>query len=463
MRKVLMITYSFPPMSVVGVYRTLKFCKFLPEFGWEPVILTVERGKDWAYDESLLSDLPPGMKTHRTRTFEPLIAYENFRERRRKRSGIAQGGAGGNQTQADGKGLLSRVRSGVAGWLSTPDKQAFWLPFALTRGRRILREEGIDLIYTSSPPHSTHLIGYSLKKLSGLPWVADFRAPWTLNEYFGEKPTSRRMKQSEAYLERLVVNGCHHLIANSHAEAEAHRSSFKHLPSSKFSAIVNGYDPDDFQGLQPQDPSKFTITHLGSFYGRRQPIDFLRGLGVFLKRNPEAEERLKVLLVGNIAEQTSNELREFNLSGVVECQPHRPQRHALSLILSSHLLLLILGHERRGAGVIPAKLFEYLFTGRPILALISEGETAEIIRSHDAGKVITSPDADEIARGIQQYYEAYLKGATLQSGAGPLEIEKYHRRHLTAELAEIFDRLVSCPPAGEIQRRRSREAAYRSI
>jgi glycosyltransferase involved in cell wall biosynthesis len=462
MKKVLMITYAFPPMSVVGVYRTLKFCKFLPEFGWEPVVLTVSKGKDWAYDESLLADIPPGMRIHRTRTFEPLIRYESFRQRRRKGAGNSRDRRRQDPLQKESKSILQRMRLHVAGWLSTPDKQAFWFPFALSAGRNILRQEGIDLIYTSSPPHSTHLIGYFLKRFSGLPWVADFRDPWTLNEYFQEKPTTTRMKQLEAYLERLVINGCDHLVANTRSVAEAFRGRFDHLAPLRVSVIPNGYDPEDFQGLEPHNFEKFTITHLGSFYGRRQPIEFLKGLRLFLKRHPEAKQRLKVLFVGNIEEKILNRIREHDLLEVVECRPHEPQRQALRLALSSHLLLLILGHDPKAAAIIPAKLFEYLFSGKPILALVSEGETAELIRSHDAGTVITSPDVEEIGRSLQQYYEGYLKGDRFYSRSNSREMERYHRRHLTAELAEIFDRLVSRQSAGVIQRRRSLERAYGS-
>jgi len=462
MKKVLVITYAFPPMSVVGVYRTLKFCKFLPEFGWEPVVLTVKRGKDWAYDESLLAGLSPGMRIHRTRTFEPLIRYESFQQRRRKAAGDPQDHCRRDPFQGESKSILQRMRFHIAGWLSTPDKQAFWLPFALTEGRKTVREEEIDLIYTSSPPHSTHLIGYFLKRFSGLPWVADFRDPWTLNEYFQEKPTTPRMKQLEAYLEGLVVNGCDHLIANTRSVAEAFRGKFNDLAPFRVSVIPNGYDPEDFQGLEPHNFEKFTVTHLGSLYGRRQPIGFLKGLSFFLQRHPEAKERLKVLFVGNIEEETLRQMREFDLADIVECKPHEPHRQALRLAFSSHLLLLILGHDPRGAAIIPAKLFEYLFTGKPILALVSEGETAEMIRSHDAGTVITSSDVEEIGLGIQQYYEGHLKGNRFQSRSNSREIEKYHRRHLTAELAEIFDSLVSGQSAGEVQPRRSLETAYGS-
>jgi hypothetical protein len=174
-KKALMISYAFPPMSVVGVYRTLKFCKFLPEFGWQPVVLTVRRAKDWAYDESLLSDLPPETKVYRTISFEPLSTYESLQGRIRK-SSLHTGETPSVTVSTEARrSLPRRVRSYLAGWLSTPDKKTFWLPFALARGRGIIKDEKIDLVYTSSPPHSTHLVGHGLSKLCDLPWVADVR------------------------------------------------------------------------------------------------------------------------------------------------------------------------------------------------------------------------------------------------------------------------------------------------
>jgi len=244
--------------------------------------------------------------------------------------------------------------------------------------------------------------------------------------------------------------------------AEAFRWKFNHLPLSRISTIPNGYDPEDFQGLEPHNFEEFTITHLGSLYGRRQPIEFLKGLRLFLQRHPEAKQRLGVLFVGNIEEKILERMREFDLSEVVECRPHQPRRQALSLALSSHLLLLILGHDPKAAGIIPAKLFEYLFTGKPILALVSEGETAEVIRSHNAGRVITSPDAEKIALSIQHYFDDYLRGNQIQRRVKSAGIGKYNRQQLTSELAEIFDRLVCRRPAGEVQRRRSLETAYGS-
>lgn len=460
MKKVLMISYAFPPMSVVGVYRTLKFCKFLPEFGWEPVVLTVRRGEDWAYDESLSSDLPPETKVYRTISFEPLSTYESLQRRMRKpplHTGETPRVTVSTEVR---KSLPQRVRSYLAGWLQTPDKQTFWFPFALARGRGVIRDEEIDLIYTSSPPHSTHLIGRGLSKLCDLPWVADFRDPWTLNEYFHEKPTTPRMKEVESYLEKLVVNRCDHLIANTDSVLQSFKWKYNHLPKNKFSAIPNGYDPDDFAGLQPYDWDKFTVVHLGSFYGRRHPVDFLEGLKLFLQRYPAARERLRVLFIGNIETEILSQVQAFNLSEVVECRPHQPHREALRLALSSHLLLLILGHDHRSAGILPAKLFEYLYTNKPILALISEGEVATVIRSLRAGAAITSPDTAEIASAIERYYDGYLRGTPTLDHARSAGIEGYHRYHLTEKLADIFDSLICQQPLEGAPRRRSLEVTY---
>lgn len=441
-----MISYCYPPMAVVGVYRTLKFVKYLREFGWDPIILTLSNPSDYAFNPELFKDIPSDLKVYRTRLVAPMQSWENWSAQRRKNVSappVAEPKVQASQAAATAgatPGLLARIKRHIFAAMSTPDKDAGWLLTALPRTLRLIRSEKVDCLYTSTPPHSAHLIGLYAKKLSGLPFVADFRAPWTQNEYFDEMKPVPWQKRLEERLELSVHRGADIVISNSTWEGEGYRRKYAPLVGEKFFPILNGYDPDDFDPRGSMTYDKFTIVYIGSLYKRRAPDVFLKGLAQFLDRQPEARERTTALFIGprdNTLRSLSEQLR---VNDVIQTIDFLPQSEAYKYLFGAHVLLMILGFDQRGKGVIPAKIFEYLPVGRPILALIPEGETAEMVRKYDAGTIVTSPDIEKVAAALGQYYADYKKSGVVVPQIRI--IEEYTRRSQTKQFAELLDLAV---------------------
>ncbi len=441
-----MISYCYPPMAVVGVYRTLKFVKYLREFGWDPIILTLSNPSDYAFNPELFKDIPKDLKVYRTRLIAPLQSWENWSARRRKsgsvpplaepKEQISQASA----TASSAPGLLARFKRHIFAAMSTPDKDAGWLLTALPKTLRLIRAENVDCLYTSTPPHSAHLIGLYAKKLSGLPFVADFRAPWTQNEYFDEMKSVPWQKRLEEKLELSVHRGADVVISNSTWEGEGYRRKYAPVVGEKFVPILNGYDPDDFDPSGSVAYDRFTIVYIGSLYKRRAPDVFLKGLARFLDGQPEARHRTTALFIGPKDNTLRSLAEQLGINDVIQTIDFLPQSEAYKYLFGAHVLLMILGFDQRGKGVIPAKIFEYIPVGRPILALIPEGETAEMVRKYDAGTIITSPDIDQVATALGRYYADYLRNGVVVPQIRI--IEEYTRRSQTKQFAELLDLAV---------------------
>jgi glycosyltransferase involved in cell wall biosynthesis len=435
-------------MAVVGVYRTIKFVKYLREFGWEPIILTLSNPSDYAFNPELFKDIPRDVKVYRSHMIAPLETWEKWRAKDNAghvavaiQESVLRP-IGERERNASRPGLLSRIKRNIFAGLSTPDKCTGWALTALPKTLSIVRKEKVDCLYTSTPPHSAHLIGLWAKKFTGRPFVADFRAPWTQNEYFDDVKTLPWQKRLEERMELAVQKSAEIVISNSTWEGDGYRRKYGSLVGGdKFYPILNGYDPDDFDPTGAIEYDKFTIVYIGSLYKRRSPELFLEGLRKFLDANPEARGRTKALFIGPGDGVLRAYASQYGVNNHIESIEFLPQHEAYKYLYGAHVLLMILGFDSRGKGVIPAKIFEYLPTGRPVLALIPEGETAEMMRKYNAGTIITSPDVDQVVRGIETSYQAYRQNPRVIPGVKV--IEEYTRRHQTGQLAELLDRAVA--------------------
>jgi glycosyltransferase involved in cell wall biosynthesis len=379
--------------------------------------------------------------------FAPLDAWEKWR--RKDDSGdiavAVQESAlrpnGEQKRNASRAGLLPRIKRNIVAGLSTPDKCTGWILTALPKALSIVRKEKIDCLYTSTPPHSAHLIGLLAKKFSGRPFVADFRAPWTQNEYFDDVKIIPWQKRLEERMELAIHRSAEIVISNSTWEGDGYRRKYGPLVGEdKFYPILNGYDPDDFDPTGAVEYDKFTIVYIGSLYKRRSPEPFLEGFRKFLDAHPGAKGHTKALFIGPGDGVLRAFATQYGVSDHIESVEFLPQNEAYKYLYGAHVLLMILGFDSRGKGVIPAKIFEYLPTGRPVLALIPEGETAEMMRKYDAGTIITTPDVDQVVHGIETYYQAYQQNPKVIPRVKV--IDEYTRRHQTSQFAELLDRAV---------------------
>lgn len=431
----LIITYAFPPAGYAGVYRTLKYCKYLPECGWIPLVLTV-RGEDVTFhDESLLTQVPAGVKVYRTRDGDPLKWLARRGNGRVKQPVGALGGEVGGQGKRR-KRSRNWVKERILHFLTTPDAHKFWIPFALGKGIRILLREKIDLLYCSSPPHSSLIIPFVLSKLFRKRYVLDLRDPWGRAE--DNQKGRRRRGDLEKRLKDRVLNQAAKIITVSRGMQEDLARQYPHL-QEKITWISNGYDADDWSADSPEGRRKdgqFVMTFIGTIY-EGAAEEFFAALGELVTEHEGIQERMEVNLVGDLPLAYAKGNLKPELKGMVRYWGFQPHARALRMMRESDLLLILLGGHRFSPLVITAKVFEYLASGKPILAVSPPGELGEILRRSGLGVRVAPGETGELKRTIWEVYQRKAKG-----GGGPRPdweyIKRFEGKNLARQLAEVL-------------------------
>jgi len=409
MKKVLVIAYHYPPLGGGGVFRTLKFTKYLPRFGFKPYVLTVKNAMYPTRDPTLLEDIPPEVRTIRTFSLERKLFLLPFYALRT-----------------------------TPKWIFIPDINVGWLPFAVRRGEKIIKKENIDVIYATAPIYTSLLIGCLLKRKTGKPLVIDFRDPWTQN-VFTKYPT-RLHKKIEEKLEKYVLRTADHIIANTESMRLKLIEKYPFI-KGKCTSITNGFDLEDFKGLtRSTQREKFTITYTGYLYGLRTGKYFLIALKELVKEKKEMEGKIQVLFAGPPSKQVADLVNELELQNVVRLLGYVSHQETLKLMVNADALLLIIApeeacNEKTGPLMIPGKVFEYLGAKRSILALIPQGVAADLIRSTKAGIIIPPKDVNSIKQAIFKLFQDWERGGlgTIQS-----DVSEYDRKVLTEKLANVF-------------------------
>jgi len=416
-KKVLMLMYSFPPTGGPGVQRNAKFIKYIRDFNWEPIVFTRKTGNMPIRDDSLVPDIPADIKVIRTSSWE-LTEFQGI-------------------LQFPGK-FISRK-------LLIPDGQRLWQMFGNSKAAGIMHNEKPNLLYTSSLPYSAHLAGLRLKKLyPSIPWVADFRDEWTNNPYLLDRPHNRIRMGIERSMEKRVLAEADYLITNTPVMMD---NFIKLNPNLKladnFSVIPNGYDEDDFKpflGITPSN-SKFTITYTGGFYGRRKPDYFFHALSKLIMDKVIDKHKIKVDLIGYYNKNYMDEcIGRYELQNIVNTLPYMRHDECILKMMQSDALLLIEGAGPNAEAFYTGKVFEYMYTGRPIIAAVPvNGSAASIIRDTRTGFVSDSLDISGIAENISSLYKSWLNNKSTEMDINHELVSKFSRRELTRKLAEIFD------------------------
>lgn len=442
MKRVLLVTYYFPPLGGGGIPRALKLAKYLPAFGWEPHVLTVRDGIWSAADVSPLAELPPRVTIHRA----PMLMPGRLLRR------AIQGASGAQAVTEDrpapeqpsfrehAKEVFRRIAY-------VPDEFVGWLPFALRMAKRIVREKKIDALISTSPPHTAHLIGRAIGKATGLPWVADFRDPWTRNPSFRHGGGLRGLVEER--LERSVLRRATRIVTVTEPHREEiiteHRNT---LDPRRVLMIPNGFDPEDFEGgtlpasLAP-DPGIFRVVYTGGWFDHRSPRTFFEALALY--RATPGLPPIEAVFAGTAQAELSAEAERLGVSALVRCVGYLPLRACCALQRSADALLLIVNARGRGVTQIPGKTFQYLGAGRPVLALSPQGIVADLVRKTGAGRVVDPDDAGGVASALVDMARA--KSAGMPShGADPRALVPYTRRAIAERYAALLDK-VSHPRA----------------
>ena len=418
-KKVLIITYYWPPAGGPGVQRVLKFAKYLPEFGWEPIILTIKNGDFHAIDESLLKEIPPGIKVYKAGGFSVLDLYKKIKGQKKNINSF-------ELTRKDG-GLSFKIAKWIRANLFIPDARNGWNKSAVRLGEKIIKEEKPSLIFTSSPPHSLQLIGYKLRKKTSIKWVADFRDPWTDAFWDKELPRLKIFQKYNKYLEQKVIKSADKLITVS--------SGFSDLllknSNKKFNLLFNGYDESDFQNIKKRPSKKFRITYVGSIANSQNPSNFFEALD---KLPHDIKQLIDVNFYGRFDSYVIKSSEEHG--GIVNFNDYIPHSEATIKITNSELLLLLI--PQNSAGIITGKLYEYLATYNYILTIAPhENEIRTILEKCNAGS--THNYSDNLSQILIQQINNWKNDVTNKTNKK--EIIKFSRRNITEELATIFNSL----------------------
>ncbi len=423
MRKVLVITYYWPPAGGPGVQRWLKFVKYLRDFGIEPVLFIPENPHYPMLDDTFSQDVPTDIKIYKHKIKEPYRIASLFSSKKTKRisSGIIQ---------TKNQSFIEKVLLWVRGNLFIPDARKFWVKPSVNFLKDVLAKEGIDTIITTGPPHSVHLIGYYLKQGKPVHWVADFRDPWTTIGYHKKLKLTKSAEKKHKLLEAKVLHTADKIIVTSSTT----KKEFENITGQPIKVITNGFDrellTDD--GLD----SKFTISHIGSLLSGRNPVKFWSVLAQMVDEFPAFKEALRLQFIGVVSDEILSTIKEVGLQDFIEVIGYVSHQEALVYQRKSQVLLLVEIDSQETIGIIPGKLFEYMAAKRPILGIGPKNWDVEsIVEETKTGYIFEHSDDIELKNVILRWFENYQKG---QLNIIADNIEQFSRRELTRKLAEYI-------------------------
>ena len=437
MKRVLIISYYWPPTGGSGVQRWVKFAKYLPSEGWQPVIYTPENPEQLAIDESLAAEIPAEVEVIKTRIVEP---YEIYKKLLRK-SGHSKEAVEVNPVNAQNKSFLQKVAMWVRGNLFRPDPRCMWIGPSVRFLKKYLKEHPVDLIVSTGPPQSMHLIGRRLALETGLPWIADFRDPWTKIFYFKHLSMTHSTERWHKKMEKKVLDDTSVVVAVSPLVQQ----EFQAMTSTRVELITNGFDECDFAAepcheAEGGSDNEFCITHTGLFAADGNPTVLWEVLAEKCASDNAFRKALKIKLIGKTDESILTALNEAGLSECVKNIGYLPHSEAVEQQRNASLLILPLRKEPEYKAVLPGKLFEYLASRRPVLGIgQKDGAMAMILNETKTGVVLDWEDREAIACHIDSCWEKHLAGKLVTDGA---DISQFTRRRLTRRMAQLFDSLT---------------------
>jgi glycosyltransferase involved in cell wall biosynthesis len=430
-RRILIFAYFFPPLGGAGVQRIVKFAKYLPTFGWRPTVVTVRARDYWMIDESLASELGDAVTVVRTGSLTGLGLLRRLAPRE----------AGGRGAARRSAGRIRALRR-IAAWTLLPDSYVGWLPFAVRAGRRLIERGRVDAILTTSSPDSAHLIGRQLTRRYRLPWIADFRDPWTRRLSF-DPPTAWHRARQVAW-ERSVLAEAARVTVTSPETRRDYLERYPALEPQKIRVITNGFDEEDFAPLRGVAPprERMEILHAGQLNPERPARPFLEALRLFFERQPAARERVRVRFIGPFYERDREDATRFGLAGQVGFQSGMRHGEIVGALCASHLLLLMEQDSERGGLILPGKIFEYLRARRPILGLLPHGAAWRLIEELGAGRCCRTGEASEAASLLDEFYKRFSENRLEPTPLDRQALERFERRSLAGELAAELETII---------------------
>lgn len=432
MKKVLIITYYWPPTGGAGVQRWLKFSKYFREFGWEPVIYTPSNPDFPITDNTLLKDVPEGTTVLRTAITEPYDYYRKIM-RKKKNETVNQGFlAEGKENQK-----LQSFMIWIRGNFFIPDARKFWIKPSIKYLTKYLSENKIDAVISTGPPHSMHMIALGLKQKLGIPWIADFRDPWTQIDFYDQLKLSSFADKKHHRLEKQVLTTANEVVTVSPTWA----LDLEELSGRKMKVITNGFDEEDFKATSDRQlMSGFLFHHIGALNKDRNPKTLWKVLGDLCAADSEFKQSLKLKFTGKTDAAVFDLLEKHGIADNSERTEYVQHSEVVKLMMNSPILLLPLNNTPNTKGVVPGKIFEYLAAGRPVFAIgMPDGDSGKILKSTNAGTIVDFSDYEGTKAAVLDLYSKYKSGK-LTSASG--QIDAYTRKNCAKQYAALLNGLV---------------------
>ena len=434
MKRVLVICYYWPPAGGVEVHRVIKFCKYLANYGWQPQILTVKDGNFASRDDGLGADVAHLSSVFRASSLEPHALFKKLSGGGRREDGggpLTPGPLTARQRTTHKLGEYIRLNAFI------PDSRIGWYPFAVRKGLEVIAAEAPDLIFSTAPPYTVHLVAKQLKKKTGLPWVADFRDPWVENFAYNTVPRLPPVRKLNGRMEMGVLADADRVICATPQQVEIQSAKRPRAERDKFHLITNGYDPEDACVAESSD--HFYLSYFGSMSLQRVPARALEVLRALCEDNNDFAKNCRLRVIGRVSSEAIDRLRAAIPEPNLILQSYIPYKELAPLKYMNQVMLVTVDTVPFNELIIPAKVFDFLPTGNPILAIAPvAGDTARLLKATGVGRAFDYEDADGMRSFILEKYAAWKSGSL---GQGPTRRPEYEREALTARLASIFDGL----------------------
>jgi glycosyltransferase involved in cell wall biosynthesis len=434
MKKVLIITYYWPPTGGAGVQRWLKFSKYFRKFGWEPVIYTPSNPDFPINDNTLLKDIPENITVLKTPITEPYDIYRKIMGKKKTET-VNQGFLSEGKENT----LLQSAMIWVRGNFFIPDARKFWIKPSIAYLSDYVQKNKIDAIISTGPPHSMHLIAMGLKLKHNIPWIADFRDPWTQIDFYTHLKLSSFADSKHKKLENQVLTLADKVVTVSPTCG----TDLEKLGDRKVDVITNGFDTDDFTpiatGVTPEMLDGFLFHHIGALNKDRNPYTLWKVLGDLCKETPALKKDLVLRFTGKTDAVVFESLKQNGLKENFQKSEYLSHSEVVKLMTQSPVLLLPLNNTPNNAGVLSGKLFEYLAARRPIFGIgLPDADAAEILKQTQAGVMVDFDDYEGTKKEILKLYEKYKSNTlSIQSGA----IDQYSRESCARDYAGLLDKI----------------------